>query len=123
MAERIEEPDAGPQESPIQDSPAAVAIALGRTSRGTGSKAVDAEAVAFLRDQRRLINIQTEHLHEQRELILSRLRWGRFSDRLKALLQSLTIVVGIAIAGAVAVMAWQAHQDHGESSHQHSVQS
>jgi tetratricopeptide (TPR) repeat protein len=52
-------------------------------------------------------------MHEQRELILSRLRWGRFSDRLKALLQSLTVLVGLALAAAVAAMAWQAHADHG----------
>jgi hypothetical protein len=113
MAERIEEPDAGPQESPVQDSPAAVAIALGRTSRGSGAKAVDAEAVAFLRDQRRLINIQTEHLHEQRELILSRLRWGRFSDRVKAAIQVMTAVVGMAVVIALGAMAWSASREHG----------
>jgi tetratricopeptide (TPR) repeat protein len=113
MAERIEEPDAGPQETPVQDSPAAVAIALGRTSRGPGAKAVDAEAVAFLRDQRRLINIQTEHLHEQRELILSRLRWGRFSDRVKAAIQVMTAFVGLAVVAAVGAMAWSASREHG----------
>jgi hypothetical protein len=113
MAERVEEPESGPPEGAVQESPAAVAIALGRTSRGSGAKAVDAEAVAFLRDQRRLINIQTEHLHEQRELTLSRLRWGRFNDRIKGLLQVMTAVVGLAVGAGLAAMAWQAHEDHG----------
>jgi tetratricopeptide (TPR) repeat protein len=113
MAEPVEEAESGSPESAAQESPAAVAIALGRTSRGPGSKAVDAEAVAFLRDQRRLINIQTEHLHEQRELTLSRLRWGRFNDRIKGLLQVMTAVVGLAVGVGVGAMAWQAHEDHG----------
>jgi tetratricopeptide (TPR) repeat protein len=113
MAERIEEPEAGLQESPVQDSPTAVAIALGRTSRGSGAKAVDAEAVAFLRKQSRLIDLQTEHLHEQRELILSRLRWGRFSDRVKAAIQVMTAIVGLAVVTVLGAMAWGASREHG----------
>jgi hypothetical protein len=111
MAERIEEPEAATEQALDQASPAAVALALGRTSKG--GKVLDAKAAAFLEKQARLIDIQSEHLHEQRELTLSRLRWGRFSDRLKALLQLLTIAVGVAAAGAVAAMAWQAHEEHG----------
>ena len=113
MAE-ISEPESGaPFDSAAQaiDPSTAVAIALRKRRGGRAEPEFD----AFLRDQRRLINLQAEHLHEQRELMLSRLRWGRFSDRLKALLQALTIMVGVAFAGAVAVMAWQAHEDHGVS--------
>ncbi len=111
MAERHEEPEAATEQALDQPSPAAVSLALGRTSKG--GKALDAEATAFLRDQRRLINLQTEHLHEQRELQTSRLRWGRFSDRMKALLQVMTAGVGLAVVAVIAVMAWQAHEDHG----------
>ena len=57
MAERVQEPESEAEETLEQASPAAVSIALGGTSR-TGGKPVDAEAVAFLRDQRRLINLQ-----------------------------------------------------------------
>jgi tetratricopeptide (TPR) repeat protein len=90
-------------------SPSA-AMAIGIRKARAGAKP-DPEFDAFLRKQSRLIDLQTEHLHEQRELILSRLRWGRFSDRLKALLQTLTVLVGLSVAGGVAVMAWQAHED------------
>jgi hypothetical protein len=113
MAERIEEPDAGPQDSPVQDSPAAVAIALGRTSRGPGAKAVDAEAVAFLRKQSRLIDLQTEHLHEQREVVLARLRLGRWKDRVSLALQGATALVGLAVVIALGAMAWSASREHG----------
>ena len=109
MAENSEELESAAQETLDQASPAAVALALGRTSKG--GKALDTEATAFLRDQRRLINLQAEHLHEQRELQTSRLRWGRFSDRMKALLQVITALVGLAVVAAIAVMAWQAHED------------
>ena len=113
MAE-VSEPESGPQpDSAPQAIDPTVAIALELRKRRGGR--AEPEFDGFLRDQRRLINLQAEHLHEQRELTLSRLRWARFSDRLKALLQVLTIMVGMAFAGAVAVMAWQAHEDHGVS--------
>jgi tetratricopeptide (TPR) repeat protein len=115
VAERVEEPEAEARDGLEPASPAAVSIALGRATRKGGSGALDAEAEAFLRKQSNLIDLQTEHLHEQRDLIISRLRWGRFSDRLKALLQALTVLVGVSVAGAVALMAWQAHEDHGLS--------
>jgi tetratricopeptide (TPR) repeat protein len=112
MAELSEQDGGAEPESPVEPISAAAAMAIG-VRKGRAREQADPEFDAFLRDQRKLINLQTEHLHEQRELILSRLRWGRFSDRLKALLQSLTVLIGLAVAGAVAVMAWQAHADHG----------
>ncbi|HEX4095710.1 MAG TPA: hypothetical protein VHX64_03230, partial [Caulobacteraceae bacterium] len=113
MAERPEEPET---EGAEPTSPGSGSIAAAMTAalrrRRKGDKG-DPEFDAFLRKQSRLIDLQTEHLHEQRTLILSRLRWGRFSDRLKALLQVLTLLVGLALVAVVAVMAWQAHEDHG----------
>ena len=111
MAERPEEPEAGTAQPLDQASPASVAIALGRTSKG--GKALDAEAATFLREQTDLIRLQKEHLHEQRELQTSRLRWGRFSDRMKAVLQVMTAILGLAVATVVGAMAWSASQDHG----------
>ena len=114
MAEVLEPEGGGEPETSLGPVSSSAAMAIGIRKGRAGGKA-DAVFDSFLRDQQRLIKLQTEHLHEQRELILSRLRWGRFSDRLKALLQVLTALVGVAFAGAVAVMAWQAHEDHGVS--------
>jgi tetratricopeptide (TPR) repeat protein len=111
LAEFEDAPDGPAPEAPIETSSAAVALALGRGSKA--SKALDAKAATFLDEQTRLVRLQTEHLHEQRELVLSRLRWGRFGDRLKALLQIMTVLVGLAIVALIGVMAWQAHETSG----------
>jgi hypothetical protein len=76
---------------------------------------VDTEAAAFLRDQRRLINIQAEHLHEQRELQLAHLRVRRWKDRMSLSLQGLAVVAGTAVAVAFVAMAWRAHEDHSST--------
>ena len=73
---------------------------------------VDRQA-ALADHQTRLIQLQTEHLHEQRMLTLSHLRWRRFSDRMKAVLQIMTAVVGLGIAMGVGWMAWSASQERG----------
>jgi hypothetical protein len=86
MTEEAEFEGAETSEGPEPQNPAAVSIALGRRS-SRGATAVDTEAAAFLRDQRRLINLQAEHLHEQRELQLSHLRVRRWKAS-AAILQS-----------------------------------
>ena len=116
MAERVEESEAeGPEAAPsgVEGVAAVMAAALKRSRKAKNGG--DVEFDAFLRDQRRLVNLQSEHLHEQRELMLSRLRLGRWKDRITLALQVMTAGVGAAIAVAVGVMAWQAHEDHGVS--------
>ena len=115
MAESIEEPE-GEIAAGAADFSAAAALAVGAKrarSRAAGDR--DAKLDAFLEMQTELVGLQKEHLHEQRELVLSRLRWGRFSDRIKAGLQVMTGLVGLFIVIAIAAMAWQAHDDHGVS--------
>jgi tetratricopeptide (TPR) repeat protein len=111
MAELPEEDGGSEPASVVEPISAAAAMAIG-VRKGRARESHDPEFDAFLREQRRLISLQTEHMHEQRELILSRLRWGRFSDRLKALLQSLTVLIGLAVAAGVATVAWNAANDH-----------
>ena len=111
MAEHEQETEAEAVEALDQASPSAVSMALGRTSKG--GKSLDAKAEAFLEKQGRLIDLQAEHLHEQRELTLARLRWGRFSDRMKALLQVMAVVVGLIVAIGVGWMAWDAANERG----------
>jgi tetratricopeptide (TPR) repeat protein len=118
MAERIDRNDvdaagdAGASVASSSDSgiAAGVAMALGKVR--PGSK-LPSEAAEFLKEQTDLIRIQKEHLHEQRQVILSRLRLGRWKDRVTLGLQALTALVGLAIAAAVVILAWQAHEDHG----------
>lgn len=110
MAEGVEESETEVEEAPAQASAAAVATALGRAGR---SKAVDQDAARFLRKQTELIELQTEHLHEQREMVISHLRWRRFSDRMRALLQVMTAALGLAIAAGIGWMAWSASQEQG----------
>ncbi|THD53542.1 hypothetical protein [Phenylobacterium sp.] len=89
---------------------AALALALGRRkAKPSGDPALD----AFLAEHTRLARLQSEHLHETGDLALSRLRWARFSDRLKALLQMMTALVGAGVVALVAMMVWQAREQHG----------
>ncbi len=108
MAEIPEEQESVATPSAEQASPAGIALALGKSRPGSP---LPAETAAFLKKQTELVELQKEHLHEQRELVLSRLRWGRFSDRIKALLQAMTAVVGLLVAIGIVWMAWQAHED------------
>ena len=115
MAEHAEEAEAeGASEAGVGPLSPAAAMAIGARRQRAGSKP-DAKLDAFLDRQIRLTELQTEHLHEQRELMLSRLRLGRWKDRITLALQAMTAVVGFAVAAAVGVMAWQAHEDHGVS--------
>lgn len=88
----------------------ALAAAVGRRKAKAGG---DPELDAFLAEHKRLAQLQSAHLLETGELALSRLRWGRFSDRMKALLQLMTALVGACVVALVAAMVWQAHEQHG----------
>lgn len=88
----------------------AAAVALGSRSR---SRSLNEKTEALLEKQGHLVDLQIDDLRAQHHLVISRLRWGRFSDWMKALLQVLTAIVGAAIVLLVAVLAWQAHEAHG----------
>jgi tetratricopeptide (TPR) repeat protein len=111
MAERIEEPEVQLEQGVEPVSPGAAFVIGAR--KGRARDKADPKLDAFLDEQTDLIRLQKEHLHEQRLLVLSRLRWGRFSDRMRAILQVLTAAVGLAVVAVVGAMAWQAHRDHG----------
>ena len=64
----------------------------------------DPDAKLLLQAQARALRIQTEHLHEQREVQLSHLKARRLSEWLKVGLQLLTALVGIAVAAVVLAM-------------------
>jgi hypothetical protein len=81
--------------------PAAMTLALGSASRS--------EADAFLREQRALAAIQKHHLHEQ----ITHLDLGIWEKRLGIALRLATLVVGIAFAGALSLMVWDAAHAKG----------
>jgi tetratricopeptide (TPR) repeat protein len=113
MVERIEETEArAPEPGPPGGEPSAAPITAALRRARTGGKA-DPEFDAFLRKQSRLIDLQTEHLHEQREVQLSHLKLSRFNELMQAALRVMTFVVGLAVVAVVAGMAWQAHLDRG----------
>ena len=105
MSEDTEGQDTGAEASGAGVDPAAVALALGGASRE--------KADVFLDEQRGIIKDQRDHLHEQRHLLLSRLRLGRFSDRIKAALQVMTVVVGAAIVIGLGAAVWNASRADG----------
>ena len=111
MGEHAEEPEAEAPGGIDPISPAA-GLAIG-LRKGRSRDRDDPRLDAFLDEQTRLTRLQSEHLHEQREVVLSRLRLGRWKDRVSLVLQGMTAVVGLAVAGSIGVMAWQAHHDHG----------
>ncbi|MDE2355906.1 MAG: hypothetical protein KGL69_04040 [Alphaproteobacteria bacterium] len=96
--------DAG--ESPSVGAPLADAVALDEAG-------ASAEARAYLIGARRLVEIQTEHLHEQRAVQIALLRWRRLGEALKVGLQALIALVAAALAAGLGVMAWDAAHDHG----------
>ena len=55
---------------------AAMAVAL----QHPRSPGLENETAAFLRDQRKMLHLQMEHLHEQRELNLRHLRVRRWRE-------------------------------------------
>jgi tetratricopeptide (TPR) repeat protein len=67
------------------------------------------EANAFLKEQQSLIAKQRHHLDEQ----FKRLQMGVISDRLSITLKVLTMLVGLAVAGVVGIMIWNAAHDDG----------
>ena len=97
-------------------SPAALALALARRRGGK----TDARLDDFLEKQTRMLELQMEHLHEQRSLQVEHLkqqekhlRLRYFGDRLRIGLQILGILAGVAIVAFLGAMAWNAHEDHG----------
>jgi tetratricopeptide (TPR) repeat protein len=68
---------------------------------------------AYLEKQERLVEIQTEHLHEQRAVQLSHLKLRRDSEAFKVALQALFALILAGVTACLIFMAWSATQDHG----------
>ena len=102
MAERDDGIDPVGSDEPVVATAetGAEAISFALAKRRVRGKA-DARLDAVLEEQARFLRLQSEHLHEQRELQLAHLRVRRWRDRLWLTLQALTILVGLAVLAAL----------------------
>jgi tetratricopeptide (TPR) repeat protein len=71
------------------------------------------QADRYLDAQMKLLRLQTEHLHEQRELQLSHLKWRRFNDQLNGALRIVFILLGVVVLVGVAALVWDASHAEG----------
>jgi len=92
----------------LETDSTALGVALDRV-RSRRRKAEPDAADRLLNDQRGLIADQRRHLREQ----FRHLGLKTWSERLKLILQALTLLVGLTILGAVGLLAWQAHAADG----------
>ena len=93
------------RDPPGTESAAALDFALGVASR----KAAD----AFLEEQTAMLHTQREHLHEQRTLQLSHLKWRRFNDWMRSGWQAMFVVVGAVAVVAILTALWDASRANG----------
>ena len=71
------------------------------------------DAAAYLRKQAHLVDLQAEHLHEQRAVQLDHLKLRRVGERMRVAIQSFFVAVGAVIACGFIWMVWNAATDHG----------
>ena len=106
MAEDLEpEGEALERDAPGVEGAAALDLALGTASR----RAAD----AFLEEQTALLRTQREHLHEQRALQISHLKWRRFNDWARAGWQVMLATLGAVLVAAIGTVLWDASQADG----------
>ncbi len=103
MENPVEEPETEEPEDSFEVSPAGFVTGMALT-RVQERGADDADARALLRAQTRVLDLQAEHLHEQRAVQLSHLKARRLSEWLKAGLQVVTAAVGLAVFALVAAL-------------------
>jgi len=92
----------GAAEDIAETNAAAVALALDGAS---GRPELSAAIAAFLKEQRRLMEEQREQLRDQ----VKRMRLGIVDQRFSIALKAMTALVGLAVAAAFAIMAWNAY--------------
>jgi hypothetical protein len=104
MVEESELEDDAP-ESPGTESAVATGLSLAAASRE--------KADAFLDAQTAIARLQKEHLHEQRALQISHLKWRRFNDWMRSGGQAMFVVIGAVIVAAIATALWDASRANG----------
>jgi tetratricopeptide (TPR) repeat protein len=67
----------------------------------------------YLRKHGRLLDLQIENLQKQDEYEVSHLRWRRFNDQMRGLLQVMAVAVATLVVVAIAAAVWNAHEAGG----------
>jgi hypothetical protein len=115
MAEETSNEHETPEEAeaPLQNMPLAGQVAL---SLGMQYAAADPEVARrtaeVLTKQGHMLDVQMEHLHEQRLLQMSHLRMRRWEEWSHLTLRGLGALLGLAVAVFLVVAVWQARQDN-----------
>ena len=104
-----EEGEAQKSESEAGLDPVAAALAVLATRTG---EPLDPHLSSYLEKQARLIEIQTEHLHEQRTIVISHLKLRRSIDRLKFGMQLFIAIAATMIGLGVVFMLYDAFTSH-----------
>jgi tetratricopeptide (TPR) repeat protein len=68
---------------------------------------------AYLRKRAVLVDLQIENLRKLDEYETSHLRWRRFNDQMKGVLQMMLAAVGALVVVAIAAAVWNAAHDNG----------
>ena len=102
-----------PEVTPVGSDQTATALAL--EQQGTKSPEVEQETVAYLKKQSqvlekqgRMLDLQMEHLHEQRALNLRHLRFRRWRESLQIGVQVFLILTATVIGLGVAIILYDA---------------
>lgn len=89
--------------------PMAVAVAMDVAGADPG---LVAKLGAYFDKQSHFVDVQTEHLHEQRELILSHMRLRRYNERIRSGVSSLLVIVVAVLASGLVYMVYAAAASH-----------
>lgn len=104
-----EEAEAAEAEATANLDPVAAALATNAMERG---QLLDPRLASYLAQQEKLVGIQTEHLHEQREIILTNLKLKRWHERIKLLFQLFAALVGATVLAVLGMIVWEAASSH-----------
>ena len=87
--------------------PAAIALALGQPG------SLDPRAAAFLEKQSHLADLQIDNLQKIDEFELSHLRWRRFNDQMRGMLQVIAALFALAVFAGLCAAIWSAAHENG----------
>ena len=106
-------------ESPVEGTVSETSTPLDPTAAALAAEAAKSNpelaerASAYFVKQSRLVEIQTEHLHEQRAVNLQLLKLKRFDERLRVALRLFVILVATVIGIGALILIRDAIEDHG----------